>query len=125
MIDIILFCLAVLVLHELGHYLAYMFIYPIKPFIKVTWYGIVTDTKESYRLKIKNVIFIASLGIWLGLVPFVIFQTPNEWILIYFLTCCIDITLIVSYLGEDLNMTIIDFARKQVKDLESNISKGE
>jgi hypothetical protein len=117
MIDIILFCISVLILHELGHYLAYMFT-PFKPYIKIKWFGLEVGSKGLGLLKVIELIFIAWTGILMGFIPFFIFGTPDNWILIYLLTSAIDITIIITLLGQPIAITILDVNKRDMNDME-------
>lgn len=94
MINIYLLILITIIIHELGHYLAFR-LCGKKPSIKFTWFGIVLGDNIWYSLNPKQMLIITASGVLTGLC--VINLSNNyEYILIYLIGCCIDLTNIIA-----------------------------
>jgi len=119
-INIILLVIA-LIVHELGHYVAYRLIGK-KPDIKFKWYGILIGENIWYSLKPFEAYIVSIAGIITG---FFIVMNNYELTLIYFLMCCIDIVNIISIIGIEKKykkLTLLEINKLQLKELEATVS---
>ena len=115
----ILIWIPVILLHELGHWIAYR-LYGFKPDIKLKWYGILLGNNCYKYTKVKAAFFINLAGIFLGYVPLLILDVPDTWILFYLLLCCMDIVNIMQLWEapkEHWNLTLREVAIIQLKEL--------
>ncbi len=89
----LLFFLLVIVLHELGHYLAFRK-YGIKPNIRFNG-ALLMESDSMFLLRPVQVFFIFCSGILFGLVPFVFYYSYSLFLL-YIICCMIDIDAIMD-----------------------------
>ena len=115
-INIILLVIA-LIVHELGHYIAYRIIGK-KPDVKFKWYGILIGENVWHSLKPLEAYIVSIAGIITG---FLIVMNNYELTLIYFIMCCIDIVNIISVIGIEKKykkLTLLEINKLQLQELE-------
>lgn len=109
--------LTAVILHELGHYVAYRG-FGFKPSIRFTKFGsIYMGENVINKIKSSHLGFTAYMGIIAGL-PVVLFST--ELTLIYLLISLFDINIIINVLSmdkEDLNDLFINVQKKEIDKL--------
>ena len=120
LINIILLVIA-LIVHELGHYVAYRVIGK-KPDVKLKWYGILIGENVWHSLKPFEAYIVSIAGIIAG---FFIVMNNYELTLIYFVMCCSDIVNIISVIGIEKNykkLTLLEINKLQLQELEATVS---
>lgn len=121
-IKFILGVLIVIIVHELGHYLAFRAL-RIKPKIKFRWWGIEIGDKEVWEMKPLQVYIVAVAGILWGAIPLIIFTQNTEYGLVYMLMSMIDIVLIIqvlSYPKKYAKLTMLEITKIQIEEYEEN-----
>jgi hypothetical protein len=96
MLNGVIILLLALIIHEIGHFLAWD-IQNIEPKIRLTWFGVeVGSIKQIFQLNILNAIFVYSMGILFGAGVIAYFNVTLVGALLYVLLCSGDIVQIVS-----------------------------
>lgn len=112
--------------HEFGHYLAFRF-FGYKPTIRLTKWGAVFIGENCFwKLTVRQMLIVSLLGIWAGF-TFVFLATlkrPDAILeMTYLLMCVIDINHILNFWGEKRDMTLVEVARKNLKEIEAMIGE--
>lgn len=94
-LHIIVWAIFVVLIHELGHYIAYRF-YGIKPKITFTKIGVIQmgDETSLFQISPKKYFYIALFGILTG--GFFTAVVLPEFNLVYLLGCVIDLAIMIS-----------------------------
>jgi len=129
LLDIFVIIISVLILsigsliHEFGHYFAYLF-FKKNPSIKFKYGAIIIGENNYHSLSPLQALIINISGILFGLIFFLIIKNIYL-IFIYLICCCIDITNIFSlipYLKKEFkNKTILDIYEIKLNKLKKNI----
>jgi hypothetical protein len=120
---IAVFWLAVIVLHEAGHYLAFRR-YKIKPKIFFTPLGIQIGGDAQYLLRLYQVVIVSYSGILLGALPFAFFKVTNLEIFLYCMFCAADLVAI-GYCSTHIKFkgTLFAFEEKELARVRSKYFK--
>ena len=101
----IILWLAVIVLHELGHYGAFR-LYGYRPVFNLRWFGIQIGSNCLPACTLLEIYFISFAGVFMGVIPFVLYQGYSagwDWnanlppaqaidTLVYIMMCGFDLT---------------------------------
>jgi hypothetical protein len=105
-----------IIIHELGHYLAYRY-FGFKPSIKFKWYGILLGENVFHKAKPYQAYLITITGILAGL-PFVVHD--DSLLVVYLFICMIDFVIILNILSipkEFKDKPLIDYYEYNIKKL--------
>lgn len=112
----ILFWTVVILLHEMGHYMAYIMT-GHRPRFNLKWWGIEVSCDMFHRVRMKQLFMISYAGILTGSIPFMMIDVPKDWILVYLLVCAVDITIMLQTFRKE-NVMLIEKMKKDLAEAE-------
>jgi len=121
---IIVWFFPAIILHELGHYVAYR-LFGIKPKIKITfWWFFIGEQKDTFKLKPAQFGLIGISGIFTGLIYTIPFG--ETYLFIYFIMCSLDILNIYFCLkAKNWKKSHGDFLIHMLKKEADNLEKAK
>lgn len=116
MIDILIF-IAAIVVHELGHYIAFR-IYGYNPSISFKAGGIIIGNNCIFKMNNRQVILTSALGIAFGAGPLIIYGASCLTWLVYIFCSSQDSSILLNLLGQPLENNYVDVYRQMLESAE-------